>query len=417
MDALPSASNAGARVKDVLGRISISRVFDFDGLREALDELDRPAEAGPVEAQAQVPAEQPDDVLEVARLLPGHEPQPEIRDSQDEDEASSPCSPSSLQQVNVPNMPQEQKSKQPPSPSPVQPHPHSPVPDLVLITNLTALITSLYTTRDRRHAHRMLRHLSSRLRYLSRSPSHGAPLFVLLNTTTSRPPSSNPPQGLQQDQPPSSPTQSSPSPSPPRSPSARPPPLRDQRATNHGARNREAQEDISAMHSVFNPPAPDPAEERGEVDQYGYARHPNLRFGLLARLARRNKPFFGARFAGLVDVHLLATRVPRTDADAEVFFAALGGDGTGVEGVGDGAGLVWVVEVLGDGIGVWVEDFEGEEGEELAVGGGGEGREERRIGRRFNREQRWAGVEVREARGGVRVVDALGFEGMRVSGT
>jgi hypothetical protein len=28
------------------------------------------------------------------------------------------------------------------------------------------------------------------------------------------------------------------------------------------------------------------------------------------------------------------------------------------------------------------------------------------MGRRFNREQRWAGVEVKDGRGGVRVVDA-----------
>lgn len=139
----------------------------------------------------------------------------------------------------------------------------------------------------------------------------------------------------------------------------------------------------------------------GEVDEYGYARHPNPDFDLLARLSRRNKPFFGLRFGGMVDVHLLATRVPRTDGDAEVYFGGLGKDGAG-EMVSEGVGLVWVVEVLCDGVGVWVEDPEGDE-MEMDEGGRGEGA---RMGRRFNREQRWAGVEVKDGRGGVRVVGA-----------
>ncbi len=91
-------------------------------------------------------------------------------------------------------------------------------------------------------------------------------------------------------------------------------------------RKREREEELDAIRSVFNPRPPDPGEEEGEVDEYGYARHPNPDFDLVARLSRRNRPFFGLRFHGMADVHLLATRVPRTDKDAEVFFGGLGVD-------------------------------------------------------------------------------------------
>lgn len=430
-DALPSALNAGDRIKDVLGRISISRVFDFDGLREALDELDRPAETGPAGMQAQVRGEEPDVVLEAPRSCPGHQAQSEIRDSEDEDEDSSLSSPSSPQPLDASNKPREPSPHQPASLVPTQPHRHQPIADIVLITNLTALVTSLYTTRDRRHVHRMLRHLSSRLRYLSRSPSHGAPLFLLLNSTTSKRPSSKR-QPPQENQPPSSTpltpsssAASSLSPSPrARSPSddqrplpeqARPRRERERRREEGG--EEEGGEDGAAAttRSVFNPRSPSPTGGRdGAVDEYGYARHhPNPRSELLARLARRNRPFLGARFDALVqDVHLLATRVPKTDADADVFFAGLAavGGSESAAGAGDGVRFVWVVEVLGDGVGVWVEDVEEEDGEERGMAwGAGRGGEEGRMGRRFNREQRWAGVEVREERGGVRVVDALGI--------
>ena len=422
-DTLPGLGDVKSRMKSALEHISISRVFDFDGLREALDELDRPIDAGQPQAQAggQMAAEEYDEAREEPHTASRRHAEPEIRDSEDEDEASSLSSPASIQQPPSTNLPRDDKLHHSPSPRPIQPQPQrrATAPDIVLITNLTVLITSLYTSRDRKHAHRMLRHLSSRLRYLSRSPSHGGPLFILLNSTTSKSSSSQNPRGTlnsvrqaaSNHHPSSAPStprsQSSTTTIPsshslPHSPSNTQLPPPDQLTSLHPGGTEDSH---SAILSLFNPPPPDPVEERGEVDEYGYARHPNPDFALLSRLSRRNKPFFGLRFDGLVDVHLLATRVPKTDGDAEVYFAGSGADGgTGNVVVGeDGVGLVWVVEVLSDRLGIWVEDPEGEV-EKLGMDWGGKG--EGRIGRRFSREQRWAGVEVREEGcGGVTVVD------------
>ncbi|KAI1434819.1 hypothetical protein GGR50DRAFT_687418 [Xylaria sp. CBS 124048] len=110
------------------------------------------------------------------------------------------------------------------------------------------------------------------------------------------------------------------------------------------------------LRSIFNP-GPSPVA-------YGSAA---------TQLARRNKPSFGATFAQLLDLHLLGTRIPRTRDDAEVAISL----GSGAEEVR----YAWVVEVLLDELGGW--DGKG------AV----------------NREQRWAAVDVRD---GVRVVDAFG---------
>ncbi|KAK2767997.1 fasciclin domain family [Colletotrichum kahawae] len=118
----------------------------------------------------------------------------------------------------------------------------------------------------------------------------------------------------------------------------------------------------STLRSVFNPP---------QLDIPGYA-------GQAA--SRRNKPTFGLVFAQLLDLHLLCTKVPRTREDAERLYAPPDRD--------DGGGSVrytWVVEVLLDELGVW------EEGAAPGV--------------RRCREQRWTAVDVRAGR----VVDA--FEG------
>lgn len=91
---------------------------------------------------------------------------------------------------------------------------------------------------------------------------------------------------------------------------------------------------------------------------------------------QRNRPSYGMVFARLVEVHLLCTRVPRTRGDVE-----LARKGVGAE-------CQWVVEVLGDEVGVfemgWGED-------------GG------RVGWR-SREQRWGVVDVD---GWGRVVDGV----------
>lgn len=424
VEALSGVADVNIRIRAALERISISRVFDFDGLLEALDELDVPAETVHLQMQSETPVQEPDHALSKPQSSPAkHQSDPEIGDSEDEDDPFSPDPPANPAQ---PSSPAESPNLEHPQKHPLgaaQPRDQYRTPDVVLITNMPTLITSLYVARDRKHAHRMLRHLSSRLRYLTRSPAHGGPLFVLLNSTTSKPRAgpAQPPAGGEQHQQPPSPSapstpsslSSSPSPSSP----SRPP--SDQHRPAARQRTREEQSD-AAPRSVFNAPAPDPGSSSGEVDEYGYARHPRghaAASALLARLAARNRPSFGPRFGAVVDLHLLASRVPRTDKDAEGYFEWLGrGDGEDGDrmGVGTGVEMVWVVEVLGDAVGVWVDDPE--EGEESGLDQGekGGGRPDERTGRRFNREQRWAGVEVWEGAGGTRIVDARGFEGVGV---
>nr|EAQ71126.1 hypothetical protein MGCH7_ch7g533 [Pyricularia oryzae 70-15] len=117
-----------------------------------------------------------------------------------------------------------------------------------------------------------------------------------------------------------------------------------------------------------------------------------------ATAARRNKPVYGLLFTQLLDLHLLATLLPRAREDAEALFS--GGDTGAVR-------YSWVIEVLLDELGVW------------AGSRGGAA-----LGPRECREQRWAAVEVR----GPRIVDlvartdegsrelrlARGFGGMHV---
>ncbi|KAI2639407.1 hypothetical protein GGS21DRAFT_429361 [Xylaria nigripes] len=85
--------------------------------------------------------------------------------------------------------------------------------------------------------------------------------------------------------------------------------------------------------------------------------------------ARRTKPAFGLTFAQLLDLHLLCTRHPRTRDDAEALVT-----GVGTEDVC----YAWVVEALLDELGA--------------------------CGTSRSREGRWAAVDVR---GGVRLVDAF----------
>ncbi|KAI8295676.1 hypothetical protein K4K59_004507 [Colletotrichum sp. SAR11_240] len=90
----------------------------------------------------------------------------------------------------------------------------------------------------------------------------------------------------------------------------------------------------ATLRSVFNPP---------QLDIPGYAGH---------AAARRNKPTFGLVFAQLLDLHLLCTKVPRTREDAERLYAPPDrGDGGG----GGSVRYTWVVEVLLDELGVWEE--------------------------------------------------------------
>ncbi|KAI0172665.1 hypothetical protein GGR52DRAFT_591167 [Hypoxylon sp. FL1284] len=99
--------------------------------------------------------------------------------------------------------------------------------------------------------------------------------------------------------------------------------------------------------------------------------------------SRSGKPAFGATFAQFLDLHLLCGRAPRGRGDAEALYGSGGGD----------VRYAWVVEVLLDELGAWGGDEEK-----------GKGKGEGKGSRRKSREQRWGAVDVR---GGVVIVDSF----------
>ena len=133
--------------------------------------------------------------------------------------------------------------------------------------------------------------------------------------------------------------------------------------------------------------------------------------GAGAGQGRHNKPSFGLVFAQLLDVHLLASRVPRGRDDVDVLLAAAlppssldAFPGTAAELLGQ-VRYVWLVEVLLDDAGVWEQSSTGQGagprgGGAMAVeqGGGDE------IIRWGCRERRWGVVDLLDGR---RVVDAF----------
>ncbi|EFQ32659.1 uncharacterized protein GLRG_07803 [Colletotrichum graminicola M1.001] len=125
------------------------------------------------------------------------------------------------------------------------------------------------------------------------------------------------------------------------------------------------------LRSIFNPPP---------LNSTGYGGN--------QAASRRNRPTFGLVFSQLLDLHLLCTRVPRNKEDVEKIYALAPGPGVGGENGGfkGGARYVWVIEVLLDELGVWEGDILNST-----------------VKVRKGREQRWAAVDVK----GGRVVDAF----------
>lgn len=217
-------------------------------------------------------------------------------------------------------------------------------PDIILITHMSTLMSSLLNQRERATAHEMLQLLASHLRYLTRAPEHGGPLIILLNSTTSAPGTNTAGAPANQD-----------------------------RAHRDGPRPRDpaASKPLDpTLRSIFNPP---PLLVSGLA--YALPHHDTPQ-------SRRNKPSFGLVFSQMLDLHLLCTRVPKTRADAEALYAP--------RTKGTAVGYAWAVEVLLDEIGVW------------------EGRGRVAEGKpRRSREQRWGAVELRRDARGVRIVDAF----------
>ncbi|ROW16361.1 hypothetical protein VPNG_02762 [Cytospora leucostoma] len=394
-------------LKRFLERISISRVFDVSGLWEALGELDSLAShdgSGPespssrhemdvrgdeadveyahssaknapqiIEPQSSPLSDPPSslpDEFEFVTALPKKTPpgqRTEIADSEDEEGFSSPVSPSRespkpslgfagafAEEIVAGRKPSEQDNtslKRDEKPNEQEDPKH---PDIVLVTHISTLMSSLFRQREKDTAHKMLQLLSSHLRYLTRSPDHGGPLVMILNSTTS----------------PSDITVNSESTTTGTTTDRPQDPERPPRPTELGSATKTSKPLDPTLRSIFNPP---PLPVSG------------LNYSYDTPLSRRNKPSFGLVFTQLLDLHLLCTSVPKSRADAEALFAP-------PSEVARSKGAIeygWVVEVLLDEIGVWEEDRVRE------------GKPRR------SREQRWGAVDVRRDEGGVRVADAF----------
>ncbi|KAK1656306.1 hypothetical protein BDP81DRAFT_456962 [Colletotrichum phormii] len=243
----------------------------------------------------------------------------------------------------------------PESRSPENDSKDSALPDIILITHFHSLMTALFTRRDRQSAHDSLQHLSSHLRYISRT-LETSPLIMLLNSTSSSKESTMSKTSVN--------AQGGPPP---------PPPNGGETGTSSSSKAVDP-----TLRSIFNPPALN-------ITGYGYGGN--------QAASRRNKPTFGLVFSQLLDLHLLCTKIPRDKEDAErLYTAAPGGIGGGGEDDGVGVRFVWALEVLLDEIGVWEHET-----------GAGAGAEGKKRGARKSREQRWGVVDVR----GGRVVDAF----------
>ncbi|RYP09466.1 hypothetical protein DL765_008416 [Monosporascus sp. GIB2] len=429
----------GPQVRACLERISVSQVFDLDGLWEVLGELEVPppvdqpqgkgqgdgdgdrggdrvggaGTAGEEEAVASASGAPPEShheseeqPLQEFPEAPSRPPvrdrrseREEIRDSEDEEEEGLSPTPSSpppkTTTAKSAGVKVSAESSDPPAESPPpQPKqekraakskeerdPRAHVPDIILVTHFSSLLTTLFMQRDKAGAHAALQLLSAHLRYLARS---AGPLIMLLNSTSSLSASS-----------PTTTTSHNTNTNNPSSTAI----------TAAAATNPDRRPTDPTLRSIFS---------RGTTTAAAaYAGHMGY-----TPSARADKPAYGATFAQLLDLHLLCTRVPRTRADVEALLLPLP-----PSLAGGAAGAVvryaWVVEVLLDEVGVWVwrDDIDGDRGSDGRGGDKGKGLGENtkmankdRDGdrnwewRRRSRERRWGAVDIR---GGVRIVDAF----------
>lgn len=351
------ASAARTRMKDCLDSIMLSCVFDVDGLWEVLADLDKPDDqpgsqlqdqpeglreelAGKTEGKADEVMSSPlSSPLSSPMSSPPSSwrpsmpdvvtrefPASEIQDSQDEDDLSP--LPSSPPQPEKPNDENKQEAAQ--TTTDHEAASSKSLPHIILVTHFSSLLTGLFTHRENSAAHNALQLLGSHMRYLSQNLA-SSPLIMLLNSTTaSTDPVSN--VGVQ------------------------------------NAANPDSTKPIDpTLCSVFNPPS---------LPLAG----PHYAAGAAA--ARRNKPRFGLIFAQLLDMHLLATRVPRSKQDADIVYGPPAPMHANEVSPGPhNVHFVTVIEVLLDEMGLW----------------------EGKTGPRKSREQRWTAIDVKEGR----VVDAF----------
>ncbi|KAG5921882.1 hypothetical protein E4U61_006113 [Claviceps capensis] len=318
-------TGGGCSLEYCLERVMLSCVFDMDGLWEVLSDLsDAEADA---EADESHKGDQNPEMQKQTQTQTQTKGK-EIQDSQDEEETlSTPLDDTTTTKKNTDTINTTTTTTTTTTITTITTITNT-TPSFILITHFSTLLSSLFAQRERQAAHSTISLLSARLNYLSRNLPPG-PLIMILNSVTESPGTtpSRPHQTRTHIQDDSKPTKTKPGPSTALDPS---------------------------LQSIFSAPPP--------LDIPGYHYTGNL--------PRRLKPSFGLVFTQLLDLHLLCSRVARTRAR----------DGLPVLGLQDreedAGGVVTVVEVLMDEMGVW----------------------QGRRGVRPRREQRWTAVDVVKGR-------------------
>ncbi|KAK7422335.1 hypothetical protein QQZ08_009557 [Neonectria magnoliae] len=155
-------ADVAARTRAGLERVMLSCVFDLDGLWEVLADLDRPTVSGMGgEKEKEEEEEGEEEHSNVVAV-------DEIADSQDEDEDDY-----------------DEPLLLDPQPSPRTTNTNTnTLPDIIVVTHFSSLLTSLFTHREKSAAHSTLQLLGAHLRDLTRNlPT--SPLVLLLNSTSS----------------------------------------------------------------------------------------------------------------------------------------------------------------------------------------------------------------------------------------
>lgn len=382
----PAHQSFQTEVRACLEHVAISRVFDIVGLWQVIGELEdhrkkvtvhdgtsRQEPQPPPQAVNETPPSSQRSPSPVATLPPLR---PKIRtevldsEGEEDDMLSSPTTPT--------------KSI---SPEPIATAGHggrdddklnlsvdtltSNMPDILLLTHFSTLLSTLFTQSDRANAHTTLQLLSTHLRYLARTTDR---VILLLNTTASQTASSSTSAGGANSYRPAD-LRTEAAPLGPDDPGVPP-------GLSH--RTPSSRPLDPSLRSIFNPA---PMSTTG----MGYAAA-----GLA--LSRRNKPAFGLTFTQFLDLHLLCTKIPRTRADAEALYAPatkmdISEEPHAQQYQPDEVEYCWVVEVLLDECGAWKTNNSNISGAPPAITSGDK---ETRVHPppRMNREQRWGAVQI-----------------------
>lgn len=153
------------KVEEMLERISITRVFDIEGLKEVLEELQENAEQSHAE-RGDIPQNESREEEGMPRGGIA-----EIGDSEDDDTDILLPAPESDEKSNMKHI------------SPRQLPMEAPATEIILVDTFTPLVTTLLANAERENAHAMLASLSALLRDLTHSSMITA---FLLNSLTLR---------------------------------------------------------------------------------------------------------------------------------------------------------------------------------------------------------------------------------------